>query len=128
MLYVREEQLVNDDGRITPRGAVEAFMKMWEIRRLDVLALAFVLSKPVCASLTEFTYVALEFGIKEKAVKNAFSRLMAKRFIKRCYKTVYSLSDTGQFSVKTYLPILQEINLRRDDLFKKRCIVRRHVR
>ena len=50
MLQLRQKSYIDDKGQVTDLGIARSLMGLFDLRLLDVLALAYVASKPVNAS------------------------------------------------------------------------------
>ena len=113
-----QEFSVDKNGRITIRGSVKALMDILNLRYLDVLALAFVVSKRVSASRDEFELLAWEFNIKNRNVKKTFNRLCILQFTTNIGLDLFKLSSVSKLLLKQHMPLLRKINLQRDELFQ----------
>ena len=122
MLQLRQKSYIDDKGQITDLGIARSLMGLFDLRLLDVLALAFVASKPVNASRSQFVDLAWEFNVKRKNVYDVFRRLSSMELVDHCGLGVYTVSDKGARSLKAHMPKLYRIDLNRDELFKKRTL------
>ena len=122
MLLLRQKSYIDDKGQVTDLGIARSLMELFDLRLLDVLALAFVASKPVNASRSQFVDLAWEFNVKRKNVYDAFRRLRSMELVDHCGLGVYIVSDKGARSLKIHMPKLYRIDLNRDELFKKRTL------
>ena len=122
MLLLRQKSCIDNKGQVTDLGIARSLMELFDLRLLDVLALAFVASKPVNASRNQFEDLAWEFSITKKSVCDAFRRLRSMELVDHCGLGVYIVSDKGARSLKIHMPKLYRIDLNRDELFKKRTL------
>ena len=122
MLQLRQKSYIDDKGQITDLGIARSLMGLFDLRLLDVLALAFVASKPVNASRSQFVDLAWEFNVKRKNVYDVFRRLSSMELVDHCGLGVFKVSDKGARSLKAHMPKLYRIDLNRDELFKKRTL------
>ena len=122
MLQLRQKSYIDDKGQITDLGIARSLMGLFDLRLLDVLALAFVASKPVNASRSQFVDLAWEFSITKNSVYDAFRRLSSMELVDNCGLGVFKVSDAGARSLKAHMPKLYRIDLNRDELFKKRTL------
>ena len=118
MLLLRQKSYIDNKGQITNQGIAKSLMTLLDLKRLDVLALAFVASKPVNASRDEFLNLSLEFNVKRKNVYNIFNRLCKTKLISNLGLAVFEVSNAGKRSLHKHMPALYRINLNRDELFK----------
>ena len=118
MLQLRQKSYIDNKGQVTDLGIARSLMGLFDLRLLDVLALAYVASKPVNASRGEFLNLSLEFNVKKKNVYNIFNRLCKTKLISNLGLAVFEVSDTGKRSLHKHMPALYRINLNRDELFK----------
>ena len=122
MLQLRQKSYIDNKGQVTDLGIARSLMGLFDLRLLDVLALAYVASKPVNASRNQFADLAWEFSITKKSVDDAFRRLRSMELVDHCGLRVYIVSDKGARSLKVHMPKLYRIDLNRDELFKKRTL------
>lgn len=122
MSKLRKKSLIDSEGQITLQGAVLILMKMLNLRRLDVLALAYIVSRPKQVSINDFMLVALQFDFSDKDIQNSFGRLYAKEFITSRSHTIYALNEATKISIKSYVSLLYDINTHRDELFPRKAI------
>ena len=118
MLQLRQKSCIDDKGQVTDLGIARSLMGLFDLRLLDVLALAYVASKPVNASRNQFVDLAWEFSITKKSVYDVFRRLSSTELVDHCGLGVYIVSDKGARSLKAHMPKLYRIDLNRDELFK----------
>ena len=122
MLQLRQKSYIDDKGQVTDLGIARSLMGLFDLRLLDVLALAYVASSPVNASRNQFADLAWEFSITKNSVYDAFRRLSSMELVDNCGLGVFKVSDAGTRSLKVHMPKLSRINLNRDELFKKRTL------
>ena len=122
MLQLRQKSYVDEQGQVTDLGIARSLMGLFDLRLLDVLALAYVASKPVNASKSQFEDLAWEFSITKRSVCDVFRRLSSMDLVDHCGLGVYTVSDKGARSLKAHMPKLFRIDLNRDELFKKRTL------
>ena len=122
MLLLRQKSCIDNKGQITDLGIARSLMGLFDLRLLDVLALAFVASRPVNAARSKFENLALEFSITKRSVCDVFRRLSSMELVDHCGLGVYTVSDKGARSLKVHMPKLYRIDLNRDELFKKRTL------
>ena len=122
MLQLRQKSYIDDKGQVTDLGIARSLMGLFDLRLLDVLALAFVASSPVNAARSKFENLAWEFSITKRSVCDAFRRLSSMELVGHCGLGVYTVSDKGARSLKAHMPKLYRIDLNRDELFKKRTL------
>ena len=122
MLLLRQKSCIDNKGQVTDLGIARSLMELFDLRLLDVLALAFVASKPVNASRSQFEDLAWEFSITKRSVCDVFRRLSSMELVDHCGLGVYIASDKGARSLKIHMPKLYRIDLNRDELFKKRTL------
>ena len=122
MLLLRQKSCIDNKGQITDLGIARSLMGLFDLRLLDVLALAFVASSPVNAARSKFENLALEFSITKRSVCDVFRRLSSMELVDHCGLGVYTVSDKGARSLKVHMPKLYRIDLNRDELFKKRTL------
>lgn len=115
-LALRQKGMVNDTGCITTMGAVTAFSVIFELKTLDVMALAFVASRPITSSRQEFEWIGMEFKIKEGRIGKAFGSLRKKGLIKKVSGSVHKMNEKGFNELQ--LKALKRINRDRDSIFK----------
>ena len=118
MLQLRQKSYIDDKGQVTDLGIARSLMGLFDLRLLDVLALAYVASKPVNASRSLFVDLAWEFSITKKSVYDVFRRLSSTELVDHCGLEVFKVSDKGARSLKVHMPKLYRIDLNRDELFK----------
>ena len=124
MLLLRQESYIDDKGQITDLGIARSLMELFDLKFLDVLALAYIATKPVNASRDLFVDLAWEFHITKNSVYGIFNRLCSTKLIDNLTLGVFKLSNTGTRSLNKHMQALHGINLNRDELFKKRNIKR----
>ena len=117
-----QKSYIDDKGQVTDLGIARSLMGLFDLRLLDVLALAYVASKPVNASRNQFVDLAWEFSITKKSVCDAFRRLSSMELVDNCGLGVFKVSDAGTRSLKAHMPKLSRIDLNRDELFKKQTL------
>ena len=118
MTMLIEKSYIDNNGQITLPGTVRVFMNIFNIQYLDVLALAFVASKPVNASRNQFADLAWEFNITKKSVQSMFNRLCNTKTINNLGLAVFAVSNTGKQELKKHMESLYRIDRQRDELFK----------
>ena len=122
MLQLRQKSYIDDKGQVTDLGIARSLMGLFNLRLLDVLALAYVASKPVNASRSRFEDLAWGFSITKRSVCEAFRRLSSMKLVDHCGLGVFIVSDKGARSLKAHMPKLSRIDRNRDELFKKRTL------
>ena len=118
MTMLIEKSYIDNNGQITLSGIVRMFMDIFNIQYLDVLALAFVASKPVNASRSQFADLAWEFNITKKSVQSMFNRLCNTKMINNLGLAVFAVSNPGKQALKKHMSSLYRIDRQRDELFK----------
>ena len=122
MLLLRQKSYIDDKGQVTDLGIARSLMGLFNLRLLDVLALAYVASRPVNASRNRFEDLALAFSITKNSVYDAFRRLRSMELVDYCGLGVYIVSDKGARSLKAHMPKLSRIDRNCDELLKKRTL------
>lgn len=122
VLKLRREFCIDNKGNITLRGTVKMLMDVFGLNYLEVLALAFVASRPSTADRSTFEYTALAFKLKRIRIENVFNKLCTKKLIRSLGHGVYELSNTSIRLLKQYMPSLRDIDLQCDSLLQDKWI------
>ena len=117
LLNLRKKSYIDDNGMVTEQGFVKSLMDEFDIRIFDILALAYIASKPVHAARDDFLNVSLEYHRNDTDVKRVFNKLVKRKLISRQGPAVYAIHESKKAYLEPYMKFLLNINQNRDEWF-----------